>query len=161
VSGLSADWLAKLGTPYLPGSGVEPPRAALHVARSSVPRRVDVEWLTDAPGFLLARQLFNAGYFWETHEVLEPLWEATLPNSQERHFLQGLIQLANACLKLRMQHPNAAVRLLAETGRFLTSARGLEVGVNLETLAEQCVAFRVAIQTLDPIAASAARPTLT
>ncbi len=160
MSGLSADWIAKLGAPYLPGSGVAPPREALAEVRAALPRRVDAEWLNVAPSFQLALELFDAGYFWETHEVIEPLWDATLPNSAERNLLQGLIQLANACLKLRMQQPNAAVRLLAETAKFLTAARGLEVGIKIDDLLSQCAAFRVACQTLDPLAVLASRPVL-
>lgn len=50
------------------------------------------------------------GYFWEAHEVLEPVW-MTLEDGPERQFVQGVIQAANAALKLKMDRPNAVRRL--------------------------------------------------
>ena len=60
---------------------------------------------------------FENGYHWEAHEVLEPVWMATAPNSAERHLVQALIQTANAALKQRMGRPNAVRKLcdIAET----------------------------------------------
>ncbi len=53
---------------------------------------------------------FQAGYFWECHEVLEAVWMA-LPDGPEREVCQAVIQLANARLKLLMNRPKAALRL--------------------------------------------------
>jgi len=60
-----------------------------------------------AYGLFLIRQ----GYYWEAHEVLEPVWMLAVPNSRERGLVQGFIQLANAALKLDMRRPRAAQRL--------------------------------------------------
>ncbi|MBL3705460.1 DUF309 domain-containing protein [Sulfitobacter sp. BDSS02] len=57
-------------------------------------------------GWLFVRN----GYFWEAHEVLEPVW-MTLDAGPERQFVQGVIQVANAALKLKMGRPNAVRRL--------------------------------------------------
>ncbi len=43
----------------------------------------------------------------------EPVWMALPLGSGERLFVQGLIQLANGFLKLRMGRPRAARRLCA------------------------------------------------
>lgn len=59
------------------------------------------------------------GYFWEAHEVLEPVWLQAPPNSVERKFVQALIQLANANLKLSMGRPKATLRLCAAVDRLL------------------------------------------
>jgi len=66
---------------------------------------------------------FNAGFYWEAHELFEPVWMA-LPEGPEREFVQGAIQLANAALKARMDRPRAVVRLcdMAE-GHFTASGR--------------------------------------
>jgi hypothetical protein len=56
-------------------------------------------------------RLLNAGYYWETHEVLEPVWLAAAPNSRERHLVQAVIHLANGMLKEVMGRPNARRRL--------------------------------------------------
>lgn len=63
------------------------------------------------PGLEEGLALYRAGYFWEAHEAWEPLWLAAAPNSRERALLQGLIQLANGWLKLRMGRPEAAARI--------------------------------------------------
>jgi predicted metal-dependent hydrolase len=65
----------------------------------------------------------EAGYYWEAHEAWEPVWQALPPNSAARQFVQGVIQLANAELKLRMQRPSAAARLCAIAARHLAEAR--------------------------------------
>ena len=54
---------------------------------------------------------FEAGYFWECHEVLEAVWMEAEDPSAERDMVQAIIQLANARLKLLMKRPRAADRL--------------------------------------------------
>lgn len=56
-------------------------------------------------------RLLNAGYYWESHEVLEAVWLNASPNSRERYLLQAVIHLANARLKQKMSRHNAVVRL--------------------------------------------------
>ena len=58
-------------------------------------------------------RLFNNGYYWESHEVLEAVWLKALPNSRERYLLQAIIHFANACLKRKMSRPKAVMRLSA------------------------------------------------
>ncbi|WP_169545595.1 DUF309 domain-containing protein [Sneathiella aquimaris] len=54
---------------------------------------------------------FEAGYYWEAHEVWEGVWLECLPNSAEKFFLQAMIQLTNAKLKKDLGRFDAAVRL--------------------------------------------------
>ncbi len=61
-------------------------------------------------------------YFWEAHEVLEPVWMACPPNSAEKLFVQSLIQQANAGLKRKMGREQAAERLDAEAQRLRAEA---------------------------------------
>jgi hypothetical protein len=58
--------------------------------------------------------LNDAGYFWESHEVLEAVWAAAPQGGRERVLLRACIQIANANLKLRMHKPHATARLLGE-----------------------------------------------
>src|SRR5258707_14751221 len=58
--------------------------------------------------------LNDAGYFWESHQVLETVWAAVPQGGRERILLRACIQIANANLKLRMGKPHAAGRLLGE-----------------------------------------------
>lgn len=157
---LARDWFNRLGDPYLPGSGREPPRVHFELIKQTIPVRVDAEALQTSPALVLARQLYGARYFWEAHEVLEALWAAALPNGQARHLLQALIQLANACLKIRMRQPNAAVRLVRDAEGLLTSARGIEVPLDIDGLLAQCAGFRTALLSGDVGEALMERPSL-
>ena len=56
--------------------------------------------------------LNDAGYFWESQEMLEAVWAAAPQGGRERILLRACIQIANANLRLRMQKPHAAARLL-------------------------------------------------
>ena len=58
--------------------------------------------------------LNDAGYFWESHQVLETVWAAVPQGGRERILLRACIQIANANLKLRINKPHAAVRLFGE-----------------------------------------------
>jgi Domain of unknown function (DUF309) len=58
--------------------------------------------------------LNDAGYFWESQEVLEAVWAAAPQGGRERILLRACIQIANANLRLRMMKPHAAARLLGE-----------------------------------------------
>jgi hypothetical protein len=64
-------------------------------------------------------QFFDTGYYWEAHEVWEAVWMALPDGSDEKRLVQGMIQLANACLKRRMQRPRAVQRLCEICGRQL------------------------------------------
>ena len=160
MSRLSKAWIDRLGAPYLPGAGTPPPRAVFDDIKRTIPVRVDAEALVSSPALTLARDLYAARYFWETHEVLEAMWLATLPNTQQRHFLQGFIQMANACLKLRMRQPNAAARLVRETEKHMMEARGLEVDFDFDGFLLRCAGLHTEILSGDVGAALAARPSL-
>lgn len=61
--------------------------------------------------WMFGLRLMKEQYFWEAHEVLERVWMNAPPNSRERHLVQGVIHIANAALKLKMERPGAAKRL--------------------------------------------------
>lgn len=84
--------------------------------------------------WLYGIRLFNAGFFWEAHEVLEPVWLGAMPNSRERHLVQAIIHLANGLLKETMERPNARRRLAGlARGRLFEAfpdGRGKLMGVD-------------------------------
>ena len=59
-------------------------------------------------------RLNDHGYFWEAQEILEAVWAAAPQGGRERILLRACIQIATANLRLRMQKPHAATRLLRE-----------------------------------------------
>lgn len=58
--------------------------------------------------------LNDRGYFWESQEILEAVWAAVPQGGRERILLRACILIATANLRLRMQKPHAAARLLGE-----------------------------------------------
>ncbi len=96
------------------------------------------EPLQDSLAWQAGLRFLRDGFYWEAHEVWEAVWMAAAPNSAEKSLVQGLIQIANACLKHRMGKPRAAARLgmLAE-GHFEAAYRLSErpMGVDRAALA--------------------------
>lgn len=74
----------------------------------------------------------DTGFFWEAHEALEPVWMAAAPNSVDRHFVQGLIQFANASLKSVMQRQRAVLRLCDIAQDHLSACGDYAMGQNVE-----------------------------
>jgi hypothetical protein len=73
--------------------------------------------------WLWAVDLFNAGYWWESHEALESLWHAAGRTTAPARFVQSLVHLSAACLNRRRGHPEAARRQAARAVRGLRTAR--------------------------------------
>lgn len=71
---------------------------------------------------------FNAGDYYEAHDVLEHLWLKDGPGGENYAFYKGLIQLAGAFVHLRKQHehPTHAKhgRRLGPAARLFELARG-------------------------------------
>ncbi|WP_168223064.1 DUF309 domain-containing protein [Oceanicola sp. D3] len=101
---------------YVPGQTARHPEGAFDGLRATAePKPLASEALTTGLDWI------DAGYFWEAHEVLEPVWLA-LPDGAARTGIQALIQLANAGLKARMERPAAALRLCDIAARLIDEA---------------------------------------
>ena len=83
--------------------------------------------LAQSEAFCKGLFFLRCGYFWEAHELFEPVWMALEEGSDERRLLQALIQLANAQLKLKMQRPKAAKRLCIMVRDLLAKLTGARV----------------------------------
>lgn len=88
-------------------------------------------------------QFVEAGYFWEAHEVLEPVWMVLPESRPEKRFVQAIIQLANAELKARMGKPNAVRRLCDIAEGLLREAKLDQVmGVSRDWAEERITRLR-------------------
>ena len=139
--------------PHLPGSGSAPDREPLERAKALVPPAFPDGVPADDAAFRYGLRLHEAGFFWEAHEVWEAVWKAAPKNGRDRLILRGLIQLANAQLKLKMGRPAAALRLLDEAAEeFAESAtrgasdRGLMAGMQIERFLRELQAARHAME---------------
>jgi uncharacterized protein len=93
--------------------------------------------------YKFALDLFNFGFWWESHELFEAFWHASGRRTTEGRFFQGLIQLAAAHLKRRMGNTAAAIRLFERACASLRQAPPVCMGIDIETLVrdiERCCA---------------------
>lgn len=117
---------------YVPGRNQRHHENAFDAIRATAELGHNVAELSTCDAFQAGLQFFEAGYFWETHEVLEPVWIALPEGSVEKQFVQGLIQLANGRLKLRMDRPKAALRLVGQArGLIPTNASATVMAVRV------------------------------
>jgi hypothetical protein len=101
---------------YVPGETVEAEADydTLAQAKLLVPSRFRGYVPARHPALRYGLMLNDRGYFWESQEILETVWAAAPQGGRERTLLRACIQIANANLRLRMQKPHAAARLLGE-----------------------------------------------
>ncbi len=96
---------------YIPGKTPRHPEGSFDHIRETVSDTLTPEVLAQSQAFLVGLRYLEMGFFWEAHEVFEPVWMALPENGDHRCLVQALIQFANAQLKLEMGRPKAAIRL--------------------------------------------------
>jgi hypothetical protein len=106
------DWEVWPDFAYVPGKTQRHPEGAFDAIRDTAQAGFSPEQLAECHAFRLGLRYLERGYYWEAHEVFEPVWMVLPDPSIERQFVQGLIQVANGYLKLEMDRPKAAVRLV-------------------------------------------------
>jgi hypothetical protein len=95
---------------YVPRQGLPHPTAdpsghSAHARHDPPPALEPDRWTENRP-YLYGIDLFNAGFYWEAHEVWESLWHAAGRRGPVADFLKGLIKLAAAGVKHREGVPN-------------------------------------------------------
>ena len=90
----------------------------------------------DNADYLFGIDLYNYHYYWEAHEAREGLWIASVRNSSEHRFLQGLIKCGAALLKIRMANYEIqdliGARNLSKSGMNLLSRVGIDNFMGLD-----------------------------
>ena len=112
---------------YLPGVNVRHPEGVFDALKGGL--QPDMKWpqIAASPAWANGIHLLRHGYYWEAHEVLEAVWMHTAQGSAERALVQGVIQIANAWLKLAMGRPKAASRIAEIVAGHLNAAEELDV----------------------------------
>ena len=82
-----------------------------------------------AAAFDFATQLFNAGYYWEAHEVWEGVWGALGRRGRDADRVKGLIKLAACGVKCLEQNAEGARRHASRAAELLTSASERPLGL--------------------------------
>ena len=93
---------------YIPGGPY--PRPDDEIRRLPVGRIADdgADWPQSAP-YLRGISLWNAGYYWEAHEVWESLWHAHGRTGPTADIIKALIKLAAAGVKVRQNQRHGIV----------------------------------------------------
>ena len=101
---------------YVPGetAEAEADHDTLWQAKALVPSRFRDFVPARHPALRYGIALNNAGYFWESQEVLEAVWAAAPQGGRERILLRACIEIANGNLRLRMRKPHVAARFFGE-----------------------------------------------
>ena len=89
---------------FVPGRAPHPvsdPAGHSFGAKPERPAAPDPARWRECRAYLRGLDLFNHGYYWEAHEVWEGLWHACGQTGPIAAFLQGLIKLAAAGVKVR------------------------------------------------------------
>lgn len=111
---------------YLPGVQPHPLMDPLGHSYTEEPEQEHPAWepeqWKELTEYLYGADLFNHHYYWEAHEAWEGMWQVGKRGSTPHQFLQGLIQLAAAMVKLRLTtyYPGSL------TGTQRLGSRGLE-----------------------------------
>jgi hypothetical protein len=108
-----------LNTPALPAHLTTDPASR---------RRVLAATLAADPQWLYALDLFNGGWYWESHEAWEGFWNALGRTTPEARFVQGLIHLAAAAVKIREGKPTGVARHTQRAWELLGGSRAAPVG---------------------------------
>jgi hypothetical protein len=107
---------------YIPGETARHPEGAFEAIRALALLPTETATAHENPPWIYGLRLIAAGYYWEAHEVWEPVWLNAHPNSAERFMCQSVIQLANAALKRDMGKLKAAERLCSLADGLIQSA---------------------------------------
>ena len=129
---------------HVPGRTPHPTRApeghSFVRAELSLPDLNHIDWRS-CREFLFGVDLFNAGYWWESHEIFEGLWHAAGHRSEAGHVLQAMIQCAAAHLKAETDSIAAAARLFEHSLGHFNWAGPWALGLDLEALVRETRAF--------------------
>ncbi len=111
------------------------------------PPWVPEQWAS-LQAYLRGVDLFNRWYFWEAHEAWEPLWRAQPTDSEPARFIQGLIGVAAALLKLHVREANAARTLRQAASDRLSVFRGtVWMGLDVDRLLDDLERYLAPLAT--------------
>ena len=147
---------------YIPGHWPHPHRDpqghSVHVEPTEASNLDLVNW-ESCSHYQTGIQLFNHGYYWEAHEAWEDVWKLNKRSGTQAQFLQGLIKVAAAGVKIRQGHAKASRSLLTQSAKHFTKVmekypEKFVGGLHLKVLERWCRDFRDEVSDIkaDPAA---------
>lgn len=129
---------------YVPGKTPHPvrePAGHSYGQAEPVVDQFDPKNWSECSAYLFGIDLFNAGFYWESHEQWEAVWHAVGRNGPVADFLKALIKLSAAGVKNLegrptgvTRHANRAAELFNAVGKLKPTLCGFELE-ELERLA--------------------------
>lgn len=113
-------------------------------------RRALAAPLATNPQWLYALDLFNGGFYWEAHEAWESFWHALGRTTPEAQFIQGLIHLAAACVKIREGKPQGVNRHTQRARELLGDLGAAQPGDALSLAPESVTAVVTELENYTP-----------
>lgn len=92
---------------FVPGKHPHPEKENGHMFNTDVSSH-KLENFQDCPAYLYAVDLYNHGYYWESHVWWECLWHLENRKGDTADFLKALIKLAAGRLKMKMNQEEVA-----------------------------------------------------
>ena len=86
--------------------------------------------------YLYGIDLFNHGYWWEAHEALETVWVAAGRQTETGLFIQGLILIAVAHLKMYQGFNNVGRRMAEDGLDKMKHEQGVYLGIDVSVLCD-------------------------
>ena len=117
---------------YIPGKNTKPESHMAFYHLLSTDLSTNAKEAQRHPSFLFAVQLFNQGYYWETHEVLEDLWNKTGRTSDIAQLFQSIIFLAAGNLKRIINNQKSAQKHYESALRKMPKNCDKLIGLNYE-----------------------------
>jgi uncharacterized protein len=118
----------------------DPAGHSFGVVATAPPKLHPAQWEGNQT-YLFGFDLFNAGYYWESHEQWESLWHACGRTGSVADFLKALIKLAAAGVKHLegnqvgvKSHACRAAAIWQSVAQSLESDKGAYLGFRIETL---------------------------
>lgn len=138
---------------YVPGKTPHPVRDATghSYGREPEPIRLDETAWKSCGDYLFAIDLFNAGYYWESHEVFEAIWNGAGRSGPIASFSKGVIQVAAALLKHSMGDCASAAALAKRGAAKLHEGPPRFLGVDAHRLADDACAYVAGDTDADPV----------
>lgn len=104
-------------------------------------------------------ECFNAGDYYEAHDVLEDLWLEQGRDAPDHGFHKGLIQVAGAFVHARKGRAGPAAALLRLARSYLGRYPARHQGLDVEVLVRRCMAWEQEVAGRGTVAMlEAARP---
>lgn len=122
---------------FLPGKNPHPEKeGGYHFGKKLEVISLDEYLYSENEDFLYAFDLFNLGYYWESHVWWEEFWHQVGRNGDKGDLLKGLIKLAAAGVKLCLKEEEVANIHIERAKELFKGLAGPEFGLDPRMLLE-------------------------